>query len=276
MYPDVMPEGAYCVHMRQGFCVSKPFDPIFSTRCPLPDAEFRAVFEELNHAVTSVFPAWLSALPFVMLFTGFILFGIGGFTAVSSEGPPVMVFFGMGLFLGGMVSMICVRGIGGNRALDSLRRKLSELNAKYHSQGLDFDLHESRHLQMYHRHNSDGFNSRGVRSVTTYTLVIQNLLQLGDQRIPNAQAMQQNRPNAPPNGAQAPLMQPGYQQFQQQQPHMALPHVAVAQAVTMMNVECPPNTSPGSIVQIQAPDGRLMNVEVPQGIMPGQQFQVQL
>jgi len=282
-FEQSMPEGAYCVPMQKGFRVSRAFNPIYTTRCPLPVAEFQRIIDELNDCVSSAFPPCLRILPIVLIFTGFILFAIGGFAFVQSAGSnpgapnptgPSIIMLGFVLFVGGMASIVCI-SLCRNRALDKVRRKLSELNARYQSQGVDFDLHSSRHLELYTRHNSDGFNRTGVRTVTDYTLVIQNVLILGDRRVPNSQAMQNYSASAPSAqalmGTQTPV-QPAYQNPVYQQPAP----VSVAKPVAMTSVVCPPNASPGSTIQIQLPDGGVMNVCVPNGIMPGNEFQVQV
>merc|ERR1712039_418672 len=60
------------------------------------------------------------------------------------------------------------------RSMSEVRRKLSELNARYAPEGVDFQLHESRHLVPYASFSeATGHFSTGVRRVTDYTLVIQ-------------------------------------------------------------------------------------------------------
>jgi len=49
-----------------------------------------------------------------------------------------------------------------------------------------------------------------------------------------------------------------------------------AQVPQMMSVICPDGATPGTPIQIQAPDGRMVAVEIPAGVAPGTQFQVQL
>lgn len=176
----------------------------------------------------------------------------------------------------------------------ALRQKIGELNGRYSSQRIDFDLHESKHLKS---------SGRGrLRTSSSYMVVIQNLNQVGDRRFPNSQAMQGLAPSAPMQTpqfqqgvqqqaqpyqqpyAQAPQQQSPYAQSPYQQPYAQAPHqqpgivptAAVAQAITMMTVTCPDNAGPGSIVQIQTPSGGLANVQVPANIYPGQQFQVQV
>jgi len=41
-------------------------------------------------------------------------------------------------------------------------------------------------------------------------------------------------------------------------------------------VMCPPNASPGSVAQMQLPDGRIVKVIVPHGVQPGQTFQIRV
>ena len=63
------------------------------------------------------------------------------------------------------------------------------------------------------------------------------------------------------------------------QPIMAQPTampVATPTAMQMMHVDCPPGSTPGSTVQVQAPNGQQMQVQVPAGVGPGMSFQVQV
>ena len=76
--------------------------------------------------------------------------------------------------------------------------------------------------------------------------------------------------------------QPGVAQataMSEVQPIMAEPTatpVATPTAMQMMQVNCPPGSTPGSMVQVQAPNGQQMQVQVPAGVGPGMPFQVQV
>ena len=77
-------------------------------------------------------------------------------------------------------------------------------------------------------------------------------------------------------------MNPGMSMNTQQvagQPGMAqataMP-VSTPTAMQMMQVNCPPSSTPGSMVQVQAPNGQQMQVQVPAGVGPGMSFQVQV
>jgi hypothetical protein len=212
-----LPDGAFSVPMRTGFMQGKLFDPLYSSRCPISFENLREATDELNSAYAKQMPPWLKMLPRILIGTGFcLLFGgiAMSFYDIFASFPEkpgfhfsFLVFIGFAILIGGMCSCFCTFSLYGS-AIDAVRQKISELNMRYESQGIDFDLHQSRHLQMHttmapqHRMQGfdddfdDGFgryNDRRrteVRTVTTYTLVIQNLNQVGDNRIPNAQSLQ--------------------------------------------------------------------------------------
>merc|ERR1712072_784927 len=78
------------------------------------------------------------------------------------------------------------------RAISAIRGKLSELNIRYDG-GIDFQLHESQHLELYRQHTSGMAHDRhhghyghhgrigggggglALRTVISYTLVIQKI-----------------------------------------------------------------------------------------------------
>merc|ERR1719394_1076173 len=105
------------------------------------------------------------------------------------------------LFIGGPVSRIwCLRTEVG---MSDVRRKLSELNARYAQSGIDFQLHESQHLEYYSHGSrlSDSYRS-GVVRVMGYALVVQAHTTAGTNRIPPpdviaSQAFQMQAPTAP-------------------------------------------------------------------------------
>jgi hypothetical protein len=43
-----------------------------------------------------------------------------------------------------------------------------------------------------------------------------------------------------------------------------------------MAAVCPPDSGPGTLIQLQGPSGGVYQVPVPQGVAPGQSFPVQL
>merc|ERR1712139_400551 len=89
-----------------------------------------------------------------------------------------MIVVGFILFGGGSFGMMFLRMSLASRALSAVRRKISELNARFAPRGVDFQLHESRHLEYYRSSiNDDDFGHRrgGYRTVVDYTLVVQAL-----------------------------------------------------------------------------------------------------
>lgn len=201
------------------------------------------------------------------------------------------------MLVGGMFSAVCLKSCS-NRALSALRGKLNEINARYQGSGVDFDLHISSHLELYTRSSNNDYGGRrtGVRTVMDYTLVVQNIQQVGDMRIPSSNALANQALSGFGGGMQQPMQQ-GMQQPMVQQPVMQQPMMQqpmqqpliMAQpmggaqpgaypmpAPQMMSVTCPAGAMPGTSVQIQAPDGRVLAVQIPAGVVPGAQFQVQL
>merc|ERR1719401_1746671 len=91
-----------------------------------------------------------SLLALAPVLLGFLLFGVGGVSCMFN-----------------LARMSA-------RSMSEVRRKLSELNARFAPQGVDFQLHESRHLVPYASFSeATGHFSTGVRRITEYTLVIQ-------------------------------------------------------------------------------------------------------
>jgi len=145
---------------------------------------------------------------------GFVLFALGGFLMVATagfSGPSpfafVVIFIGFFTFGAGGFGNVCCLARGSANLVSQLRLKLSNLNAEYASKGVDFQLHESQHLELYYRTNfNDDHHRTGVRTVTQYTLVVQTLGVAGERSIPApeviiAQAFQGFQ------GASAPPMQ---------------------------------------------------------------------
>mmetsp|Transcript_50309 Transcript_50309/g.79685 ORF Transcript_50309/g.79685 Transcript_50309/m.79685 type:complete len:193 (+) Transcript_50309:104-682(+) len=157
--------------MQQGLCVTKCFDPIYSSTLPLDWEDLSSAIDEMNKVFNNAFPVWMKMLPFGMVFTGFFTFAVGGFS--HSFG---VAGFGMVLFVAGGFGMVVGLSFAGNRALSELRATLSSINAKFASKGVEFQLHESSHLELFHRSGSGGnMGGTGVRTVTTYTLVVHKI-----------------------------------------------------------------------------------------------------
>ena len=75
-------------------------------------------------------------------------------------------------------------------------------------------------------------------------------------------------------GGAVPMMaQPMMAQPMMAQPMMSQPMAQPSMQV--MEVQCPPNAGPGSVITVQGPGGP-MEVTVPQGTMPGMNFQFQV
>jgi hypothetical protein len=187
------------------------FDPVYCSSLPLDWPEFSSVIEDINSASSAAFPKWQRALPCGMVAIGFIMFSLGGFLMVATagfQGPSsfaiVVAVMGFFLFAAGGFGNVCCVAAGGANLVSSLRVKLSHLNAEYESKGVDFQLHESKQLALYHSTNfNDDHRRIGLRTVTQYTLVVQTLGVAGERSIPSpevimAQAFQ---------GASAPPMQ---------------------------------------------------------------------
>lgn len=211
--------------MNAGCCRTRFFDPLFTQGLPFSFQEYESIIAEINNFMeASLPPKCVQMCPFLMIPCGFLLFVAGGFTAVSTHsfsGPSpiayVMIALGMLLFIGGgvgTIGMACFQA----RAVTACRQKLSELNMRFASQKVDFQLHEQQHLQMHtsydggmhhggmHHYGSPygGYGGYGGRNVhmhvaQSYTLVIQ-VLDAGGRRsipAPNVLAEQALQPSAP-------------------------------------------------------------------------------
>jgi len=165
---------------------------VYSSSLPMEWPEFSAVLEEINGVCSSAYPQWQRVLPCGMTACGFVMFAIGGFLMVSMSGfngpsplAMLVVFTGFVLFGAGGFGAVCGLSKGSAALVSKLRFKLSELNARYAQKGIDWQLHESQHLEMYHRtsfnHHGGG---TGVRTVKHYTLVVQALGSSGQREIP--------------------------------------------------------------------------------------------
>jgi len=205
------------VPMQQGICTTRWFDPVYSAAMPLEYNEFAQVIDELNGVVSQAFPMWMRVGPLILLGVGFISFALGGFLAVQSQGKLAFVpIVGFMVFGCGMVSLVAL-ACTGERAMSNVRRKLSEFNARYQGK-CDFQLYEQQHLQLYHCRHEYGTMHHGhihghgggmrVRTVKTYTLVVQAIDSSGGTFVPApdvlaAQALRQYAPTAPPASAPA-------------------------------------------------------------------------
>eukprot|EP00932_Pfiesteria_piscicida_P014401 SRR837773.26153.p2 GENE.SRR837773.26153~~SRR837773.26153.p2 ORF type:complete len:253 (+),score=57.22 SRR837773.26153:113-760(+) len=199
--------------MQTGPCVDRPFDPVFPASFALEFNELTRVIDEINGVILSAMPRWKVKAVFAMIPVGFVLFVLGGFLMVTQsgfDGPSPLglacIFLGFITFASGGLSSVCVLSRMGQRAVSDLRRKLSELNARYSTRCVDFQLHESQHLELYTRHHDHASHghihhgtSTGVRTVTRYTLVIQAMQPGLQPFIPNPQVLAEQalRPSAP-------------------------------------------------------------------------------
>jgi len=182
------------------------FEPVYSTTLPLEWVEFSAAVEEINLAASGAVPKWKRVGPCVALVAGFFAFLLGMVVMVAFSGfngpSPFglfLIFCGFVLFAGGGFGQVCMLAANSASTLSAMRRKLSELNARYADRQVDWQLHEQEHLELYRRAGS--FDSRhaghvgpghvghhsggmGVRRVTTYTLVVQALASGGERVVP--------------------------------------------------------------------------------------------
>jgi hypothetical protein len=167
------------IPMQTGWNVQRYFDPVYHASMPLEWNELSGVMDEINAVCNAAFPKWRRNL-ICLAPIGFILFAVGGFTCVATAGsdgpnPIAYLFIGLGmlLFIGGPLSLMCC--LRTEVGMSDIRRKLSELNARYAQRGIDFQLHESKHLEYY---------SSGAMRVTDYALVVQALTTAGANHIP--------------------------------------------------------------------------------------------
>lgn len=195
------------IPMQTGWNVQRYFDPVYHASMPLEWNELSGVMDEINAVCNAAFPRWKRNL-ICLTPIGFILFAVGGFTMTATAGfdgpnPIAYLFIGLGmlLFVGGPLSQLCC--LRTEAGMSNIRRKLSELNARYAQRGIDFQLHESQHLEYYsHGSRLSGSYRSGVRRVMDYALVVQALTTAGANHIPPphviaSQAFQMHRPTAP-------------------------------------------------------------------------------
>jgi len=185
--------GVLSIPMNQGgIFTDRYFDPVYSSSLPMEWPEFAAVIEEINGACSAAYPKWQRVLPCGMTACGFSMFVMGGFLMVATSGfngpnPLAMfvVFVGFLLSAAGAFGNVCCLAKGSATLVSKLRFKLSELNARYAKKGIDWQLHQSQHLEMYHHTGSNHHGGgTGVRTVTHYTLVVQALGSSGQREIP--------------------------------------------------------------------------------------------
>merc|ERR1712007_344722 len=120
--------------------------------------------------------------PVATMAVGFMMFVLGGFLSVQGSSGTLAIIGFVVCFLS-VFSLFLCSSQGNAALLTNLRQTLSGLNARYSSRlpQIDFQLHESRHLELYNRSDARGMK---VRSVKDYTLVIQVLGSAGERIIP--------------------------------------------------------------------------------------------
>jgi hypothetical protein len=186
--------------MQGGMCVQSRFEPVYHAYLPLDYAELCAAVDEINDTFRTAHPTWLCGLSILFPVSGICCVFLGMYFMVTSTsdsfntdnfGPSTLalglVVGGMLLLMGGGIGGACLRSSLQSSAISAVHRKISELNARYAARGVDFQLHESRHLEYYRSSlNDSDFHHRhgGYRSVTTYTLVVQALDAYGRRTIP--------------------------------------------------------------------------------------------
>jgi len=195
-YMPVGPAGVVSIPMNgDGMFTGRYFDPVYSSSYSLlmEWPEFSAVIEEINGACSSAYPLWQRLLPWGIMACGFVIFTMGSLWAVTASGfhgpSPLALcavpFSGFLLLVAGVFGKVCCSSYGSATLMSKLRLKLSELNFRYEKKGIDLQLYESLHLEMYHgtRMNHHGLGTN-ARTVTHYTLVVQALGSSGQREIP--------------------------------------------------------------------------------------------
>mmetsp|Transcript_61428 Transcript_61428/g.129603 ORF Transcript_61428/g.129603 Transcript_61428/m.129603 type:complete len:317 (+) Transcript_61428:145-1095(+) len=163
-----------------GLFASKYFTPIIPGNFVIPAPELQSVIDDINSSVEVQAPKSVPRCAVAAIGLGFMMFVAGGFLAVSTnsfDGPSPIAFacigFGFCLFTGGGFLLVCSGEQGKLRAVNAVRAKLTQLNSTYSECGVNFDLNESRNLQLVTRHDHhDHRVHTGVKVVTTYTLII--------------------------------------------------------------------------------------------------------
>merc|ERR1712007_400488 len=153
---------------------------------PIEWNEFKGVIDEINTACSGAFPPWMRICPVATMAVGFMMFVLGGFLSVQGSSNLAMPVIGFVLCFLSVFSLFLCSSQGNAALLTNLRQTLSGLNARYSSRlpRIDFQLHESRHLELFNRSDASGMKGMKVRSVKDYTLVIQVLGSAGERIIP--------------------------------------------------------------------------------------------
>mmetsp|Transcript_63106 Transcript_63106/g.150442 ORF Transcript_63106/g.150442 Transcript_63106/m.150442 type:complete len:235 (-) Transcript_63106:157-861(-) len=180
---------ATVLHMHSGLFSGSYLLPVYSSVLPMEWTDFRSAIEEINEALSRACPPWMY-LPVLGVPLGFLCCIAGMFTMILNSditGPSAV---GMALFACGMVLFAaggfgCI-GLGmwaGHRLRLALCGKLSELNARYASRGVQFELQEMPELAVRTLHTHSGAGAglttsgvgsihRSYHTVRSYSLLV--------------------------------------------------------------------------------------------------------
>lgn len=153
--------------MQEDSGVAEYFNPVWSRNVPLSPSEYGNVMDEINATCKAAYPKWKRKLPLWCIPISFLIVCLSGTMIVFFFGPldttwakEVLVVVGI------LVAMLAVffgrwlKPRMRSRLLAAVRRNLNELNGRYIGRNVDFQLHESKHLNLYFRSSVDSLALR--------------------------------------------------------------------------------------------------------------------
>lgn len=178
--------------MQKGESINECFDPAWSSAVPLSPTDFGCVIDEINATCKKAYPTWKRRLPLWCVPTSFLSICLCGaliaaiLRPLDSNWPKEVLAVAILMTTFAMFFSRWLKSRMKRRMLAALRRHLCELNGRYIGRGVDFQLHESKHLDLYFRAHlgCEGSDERLHHGESSdYILVVQSIIG-NDKRIP--------------------------------------------------------------------------------------------